>query len=119
VAILLAVTAAIVFVVGLFQKRHDYKPLVLGLFSLGMGFFQGGLNFLGSCTSIVSGKPYVSDYFYAMYVAAWPAVWGLGSVIIGGLFTVILHWRNERFRAEGAAAVEVEEEVDAPKEAGK
>jgi len=108
-----------VFVAGLRQRRHDWKPLVLGFFALGMGLVDmtwlliDGFSYLASkgIDGVVLADicELCAKSLVALHV-------GLIVVLVGGLFTVILRWRNERFRAAEEAAVE---EGDVPEDAGK
>ena len=103
------------FIAGLRKHRHDWKPLVLGLFALGVSalemtywlidglIFQakkGAVNPVDTCELVAKTLVYL--------------FLGLILALAGGLFTVILRWRNERFRERQAqAAAEVDEEPGA------
>lgn len=95
------------FVIGLVRQRHDWKPLVLGLFCLGLG----ALDMTGRLIldlSVLAGKggPSSADAAACVAAALVPLALGLIVAMAGGLFSVILRWRNERFRAQEAAEAE-------------
>jgi hypothetical protein len=102
------------FIAGLRKHRHDWKPLVLGLFGLGLGALEttwaliDGLSYLvskggGGAVGICA---IAGASLFTLYI-------GLIVGLLGGLFTVILRWRNERFRKrEAQAAAETEAEAE-------
>jgi len=103
------------FVLGLDKHRHDWKPLVLGLFALGMGLLCATVGMIDGCGVVASkGSGNLADFAQIFWWALWPVAAGLIAAMLGGLFTVILRWRNERFRKRQAeAAAETEAETEA------
>jgi hypothetical protein len=98
--VMVALGMAIVafFALGLRTHRHCWKPLVLGLFSLGIGLFWATLRLEVSFQLVASGHDAHLQTIAAFIVEALsPAKWGLAFCLVGGFFTLILHWRNRRF----------------------
>jgi len=123
IAVLLGVLAALYFALGLAQHRHDWKPLVFGLFALGLGLLNATIQMAEACSTTafkgVTNPPDLADAMAWSLCAdvawsLWQVSWSIGFALAGGLFTVILRWRNERFRKRQAeAAAEVDEEPGA------
>ena len=113
ISVLLGLAMAVSFIVGLVRRRHDWMPLVLGLFALGFGALNMALRLMDALEKELiertSHGESAGDPLIATYVALCSLALGLGLVLAGGLFTVILRWRNERFRKREAAEAESEE----------
>jgi hypothetical protein len=105
---LLAVAMVVYFLLGLAKHQHDWKPLVLGLFALGFGLLGATIGMIDGC-DVLAARGKFADLGVLLYWALRPVATGLIAAMLGGLFTVILSWRNERFREEQAS--EDKEEV--------
>ena len=103
------------FIAGLRKHRHDWKPLVLGLFALGVSALE--MTYLLIDVLSFQAKKGVVNPVDTCGLVANALVYlflGLILALAGGFFTVILRWRNERFRERQAeAAAEVDEEPGA------
>lgn len=102
------------FLHGIARCRHDWKPLVLGLFALGVGALvtvRDTINCLDLFLSKGGANPL--DIADGMAKGLVSLFLGLVLVLTGGLFTVILRWRNERFRERQAEAAEAKAETEA------
>jgi len=85
------------FISGLLKRRHDWKPLVLGLFALGLGALAAAWELSDRFNKLASIREACGPYVYETVAqAAMYLVWGLIIALAGGLFTVILRWRNAR-----------------------
>lgn len=110
------IAVLIFFLVGLRKHKHDWKPLVIGLFALGLGLLDAALEVREDCSRWASyggGHPY--DWAETIALALWPVITGLAAALAGGLFTVILTWWNPPFRR--LEEMKAEEEAEAEAEA--
>ena len=99
----LTLAMLVYFVLGLAKHQHDWKPLVLGLFVLGLELLGAALGIIDACMVLASrsnGNP--ADFIQSIGWALWAVAMGLIVAMLGGLFTVILRWRNERLRKREA-----------------
>lgn len=103
VMLAMGATALVLFVRALVVRRGVWGPLVIGLFALGLGLVWSTVGAIDGCHQLAeNGGATAGDLALLMYYVLWPLALGGGLALLGGLFTVILHWRNERFRAREA-----------------
>jgi len=116
-SVMFAMGAAMLFlfVRALLVRRGDWGPLTMGLFALGIGLLWSTIGTIDGCRRLAEdGGTTARDLALVLYYTLWPLALGCGLSLFGGLFTVILRWRNERFRERQAeAAAEVDEEPGA------
>jgi hypothetical protein len=102
------------FISGLLKRRHDWKPLVLGLFALGLGALATAWDLHDSLSAgaACTGPVGVADICDAAAKALTYLVCALIIALAGGLFTVILRWRNApRNDSDADEASELETEI--------
>ena len=105
--VMLALGAAMLvsFARGLRNRTGAWNPLIIGLFMLGPGLLWGAVSVMKGMSMMansINGNQV--GIFESLYDGLWSLAWGTGFALAGGLFTVILRWRNERFRKREAEA---------------
>ena len=97
VVVAIALASFFVFLMGFSKRRHDWKPLVIGLFALGIGLLGGAWAMLDGCCLVASfSGGNLADLAESASIALRPIIAGLGAALLGGLFTVILRWRSQK-----------------------
>jgi len=83
------------FIAGLWRRRYDWHPLVIGLFILGLGALDTTWLLIDGCSVIAQcGRWNLADWCELLSVALRGIFGGLIAVLAGGVFTVVLRWRN-------------------------